>query len=134
MPNKVSIGSKIKQIRQEKNMSQEFVVERLSELDVIMSRETLSKIETNKRSISAIELDALCNIFSVDISEFFEEEDDDLVTLFRKKRDLSEETLKELENLEDLIKMAIGQKEIFYGQFKVNKRTPLWKDCWLWKI
>ena len=67
------IGKKLKAIREEKGLSQSKVVKQLVEQDINMSRSTC-KIETNSRSISAIELNALCNIFDIDIRIFHEEE------------------------------------------------------------
>lgn len=83
MPKDFEIGKKIKTIREEKGLSQSAVVEKLIEQDINMSRETLSKIENNSRSISAVELKAISDVLDVDISDFFHEEDsDDLVTFF----------------------------------------------------
>lgn len=107
------IGKKLKAIREEKGLSQSKVVKQLVEQDINMSRETLSKIETNSRSISAIELNALCNIFDVDIGEFFhEEEEDDLVTFFRKKN-FSQNSLEEISELQEMVKVFINQEKIY---------------------
>lgn len=54
MTNALPIGLKIKAVREERGLSQAEVVERLAEQNVNMSRETLSKIENNNRTISAI--------------------------------------------------------------------------------
>ena len=91
-----------------------------------MSRETLSKIENSNRTVSAVELNAICKVLNIDINILFEdEEDDDLVTLFRKKN-FSEKTIEEVEKLQDMIKMFIYQKKIYNGEFKLQKRKPLW--------
>lgn len=108
------IGEMIKAIREEKKLSQSLVVGRLAEYDITMSRETLSKIETNSRSISAIELNAISHVLGVDIGEFFLEEKskDDLVTFFRKKK-FSNDILKEISNLQDIVKIFIEQERIY---------------------
>jgi len=129
MSEDIPIRLKIKAIREARGLSQIEVVERLAEKGINMSRETLSKIENGNRTISAVELNALCKVLNIDINILFEEdEDDDLVTLFRKKN-FSEKTVEEVEKLQDMIKMFIYQKKIYNGEFKPQKRKPLWEEC-----
>jgi transcriptional regulator with XRE-family HTH domain len=129
MANKIPIGFRIKAFREAKGLSQAEVAERLAGQNVNMSRETLSKIENNSRIISAIELNAVCKVLSIDMNTLFREyEDDDLVTLFRRSN-YSEETLEEVEKLQDMIKAFIYQKKMFFGEFKPQKRRPLWEEC-----
>ena len=129
MTNALPIGLKIKAVREERGLSQAEVVERLAEQNVNMSRETLSKIENNKRTISAIELNAISKVLNVDMNTLFEDNEDyDLVTLFRKKN-FSEKTITEVEKLQDMIKVFIYQKKIYNGEFKPQKRKPLWEEC-----
>ena len=110
------IGKKIKAIREEKKLSQSKVVEKLVQYDINMSRETLSKIENNSRSISAIELNALCKVLDVDIKDFFQdEEDEDLVTFFRK-RNFSQNTLEEISEFQEMVKMFIKQEKIYHEE------------------
>lgn len=110
------IGKKIKSIRQEKRLSQSFVVEKLKELDINISRETLSKMENNNRSISAIELKAISDVLGVDISDFFyKEEPGDLVTFFRKKN-FSKDSLKEISKLQDMVKVFINHEKMYKGE------------------
>ena len=107
------MGKKIKAIREEKKLSQSKVVEKLVQYDINMSRETLSKIENNSRSISAIELNALCKVLDVDIKDFFQDEkDEDLVTFFRK-RNFSQNTLEEISEFQEMVKMFIKQEKIY---------------------
>jgi len=127
MPSINELGAKIRAAREEKAFSQSEVVEKLMEKGINMSRETLSKIENGNRSISAVELNVLCNILSIDINSLFDEEDD-LVTLFRK-RNFSESTINEIGKLQDMIKVFIYQKKIYNGEFKPIKRKPLWEEC-----
>lgn len=129
MSKDIPIGLKIKAIREARGLSQIEVVERLAEKGINMSRETLSKIENGNRTVSAVELNAICKVLNIDINILFEdEEDDDLVTLFRKKN-FSEKTIEEVEKLQDMIKMFIYQKKIYNGEFKPQKRKPLWEEC-----
>ena len=129
MSKDIPIGLKIKAIREARRLSQIEAVERLAEKGINMSRETLSKIENGNRTVSAMELNAICKVLNIDINILFEdEEDDDLVTLFRKKN-FSEKTVEEVEKLQDMIKMFIYQKKIYNGEFKPQKRKPLWEEC-----
>jgi len=129
MSEDIPIGLKIKAIREARGLSQIEAVERLAEKGINMSRETLSKIENGNRTVSAVELNAICKVLNIDINILFEEdEDDDLVTLFRKKN-FSEKTVEEVEKLQDMIKMFIYQKKIYNGEFKPQKRKPLWEEC-----
>ena len=129
MSKDIPIGLKIKAIREARGLSQIEAVERLVEKGINMSRETLSKIENGNRTVSAVELNAICKVLNIDINILFEEdEDDDLVTLFRKKN-FSEKTIEEVEKLQDMIKMFIYQKKIYNGEFKPQKRKPLWEEC-----
>lgn len=128
MSKDIPIGLKIKAIREARGLSQIEVVERLAEKEINMSRETLSKIENGNRTVSAVELNALCKVLNIDINILFEDDDDDLVTLFRKKN-FSEKTIKEVEKLQDMVKVFIYQKKIYAGEFKPQERKPLWEEC-----
>ena len=129
MAKDILIGLKIKEFREAKGLSQLDTVEKLASNGIIMSRETLSKIENGNRTVSAVELNALCKVLNIDINNFFEEDkDEDLVTLFRKKN-YSEKTVKEVMKLQDMIKIFIYQKKIFKGEYKPPKRKPLWEEC-----
>lgn len=129
MAKDIPIGLKIKAVREARGLSQVEVVERLAKQDVNMIRETLSKIENGNRTVSAVELNGLCKVLNIDMNTLFEEyEDDDLVTLFRKKN-FSEKTIKEVEKLQDMVKVFIYQKKIHTGEFKPQERKPLWEEC-----
>lgn len=105
------------------------MVKRLSEKNLNISRETLSKIENGHRTISAIELNVLCQVLDIDMNSLFKEyEEDDLIKLFRKSN-FSQKTLEELEKLQDMLKMFIYQKKLYEGKFKPQKRKPLWEEC-----
>lgn len=123
------IGTKIKNLREEKGLKQNELVDKLTEKRINISRETLSKIENNSRTISAIELNAICNVLNVRIDVIFSEEEEDLVTLFRRKGIFSNDTLEEIENLQGMIKVFINQEKIYKGEFKPQRRKPLWEEC-----
>lgn len=123
------IGTKIKNLREEKGLKQNELVDKLTEKRINISRETLSKIENNSRTISAIELNAICNVLNVRNDDIFSEEEEDLVTLFRRKGTFSNDTLEEIENLQGMIKVFINQEKIYKGEFKPQRRKPLWEEC-----
>lgn len=129
MTKDIPIGLKIKVSREKSGLSQIETVEKLAENGIIISRETLSKIENGNRTVSAVELNAICKVLNIDINILFEEdENDDLVTLFRKNN-FSVKTVEEVEKLQDMIKMFIYQKKIYNREFKPQKRNPLWEEC-----
>ena len=53
---------------------------------------------------------------------FEDDEDDDLVTLFRKKN-FSEKTIKEVEKLQDMVKVFIYQKKIYAGSLNHKRES-----------
>ncbi len=113
MPQEYQIGKRIKAIREEKGLSQSKVVEKLKEYDIKMSRETLSKIENNSRSVYAIELKALSKVLDVDINDFFhEEEAEDMVTFFRK-RNFSNKALEEISKLQEMVKVFLKHERMY---------------------
>lgn len=125
-----SIGLNVKTFREAKGLNQNQLVDRLLEKNIRMSRETLSKIENDNRTVSAIELAAICDILGISYDEFFKEinNDEDLTTLFRKKGDFSEATIEEIEVLQEMIKVFINQECVFKNECNSKKREPLWKE------
>lgn len=122
------LGKKIKNLRESKKISQQLMVERLKEVDIAISRETLSKIENGNRSISAIELKGFCSVLGVDVEALLgNEEEENLVTLFRRKN-VGEGTLKNIEYLQDMIISFMNQKKILKGEIAQKTTTPLWKE------
>jgi transcriptional regulator with XRE-family HTH domain len=63
---KVKIGSRIKQLRQENNFSQEVFAD-LCELD----RTYISSIEKGKRNVSIINLEKIANALKISLSTLF---------------------------------------------------------------
>lgn len=127
MLTKELIGDRIKQYREAKEITQQDMVDELKIKDCVMSRETLSKIENGNRSVSAVELSKICDVLGVKIEDILEDDNDDLVTLFRKKKNVTEETLSEIEEVQNIIISFMNQKNIVKkGNFK--KSAPLWKE------
>ena len=103
------------------------MVESLKELGIIMSRETLSKIENGNRTVSAVELKAICSVLDVAVELMLEEyEDDNLVTLFRN-RNMNEDTIKSVEILQDMIISFMNQKSILNTNIS-SGFDPLWRS------
>lgn len=69
----VPIGRNIQNIRMEKGMTQQVVIEQLQLLGSMMSRSTLANIESGKRNIKASDLRLLKELFGVDYAEFFKD-------------------------------------------------------------
>lgn len=69
----VPIGRNIQNIRMEKGMTQQAVIEQLQLLGSMMSRSTLANIESGKRNIKASDLRLLKELLKVDYSEFFKD-------------------------------------------------------------
>lgn len=65
-------GPKIKEIRDKTNMTQRELVSKLEERGVYITPCTLSKIETQKRSITDIELSAFSRALEVGIDELID--------------------------------------------------------------
>lgn len=123
----VIIGGRIKESREDKKISQQLMVDRLKDLGISMSRETLSKIENGNRTVSAVELKAICSVLDQDVEALLQDsEDDSLVTLFRK-RNLNEEAIKGVETLQEMIMSFMNQKKILNSNTITNVE-PLWRS------
>jgi len=121
------IGLRIKQAREDKKLNQAQLVEMLNTYGIVMSRETLSKIENGSRSISALEIKAICGALSLEAESLLEEEqEDNLVTLFRKNEKY-QDALPEIEELQEMVKGFIYQKKLYDGKISVKKQTPMWR-------
>lgn len=125
MLNSDSIGLKIKTIREQKQISQDKVVEQLIKNGININKEILNSIENGERILSAYELDTLCKILDININKLFTEEEDLISSL--KKNNFSEKTVQEVENLYDMIKLFISQKKIYNKEYIPNQNKPLWK-------
>lgn len=120
------IGGRIKDIRENNKISQQLMADKLRDLGISMSRETLSKIENGNRTVSAVELKAICSVLNVDVESLLEDnEDDSLVTLFRKRK-MNEEAIKSVETLQEMIMSFMNQKKILNTKTMINVE-PLWR-------
>lgn len=123
----VIIGGRIKESREDKKISQQLMVDRLKDLGISMSRETLSKIENGNRTVSAVELKAICSVLDLDVEILLQDsEEDSLVTLFRK-RNMNEEAIKGVETLQEMIMSFMNQKKILNSNTITNVE-PLWRS------
>lgn len=68
----VPLGRNIQNIRMQKNLTQQEVVEKLQLMGSSMSRSTLANIESGRRNIKASDLKLLKNILQVEYDCFFE--------------------------------------------------------------
>ena len=103
-----SIGFNIKTLREEKGLNQNQLVDKLLEKNIRMSRETLSKIENDNRTVSAIELAAICDILGVSYDEFFKEIDNDEFNHHWKKGNLAKPSGKAV--LQEMIQILLIER------------------------
>ncbi|WP_316572044.1 helix-turn-helix transcriptional regulator [Neobacillus sp. YIM B06451] len=123
------IGNKIKELRSQKGLTQNDISDQLSQQGINISRETFNKIENGNRSISVIELNAICKVLNVTVDDLVKdlEENNDLVTLFRKGHELSEEDEEFLDDFQLMARSLIAQEKIYHDKIKRTPRRPLWK-------
>lgn len=118
------VGERIKNAREEKRISQKLLCDMLQEVGIEISRETLSKIENGSRIVSAIEIKKIADVLGFDPQKFLEEEEEqDLVMLFRRSGRFGksdEECLEELDEIQFFLKSFIRQKAIHEGKIKVR--------------
>lgn len=65
------IGNKLKEIRKEKNMSQQDLSNKLETLAIYICRGSISRIEDQSRTVTDIELWGLSQVLSTPIEDFF---------------------------------------------------------------
>ena len=65
------IGDKVRQLRKEKNLSQQQLSEKLETLAIYICRGSISRIEDHTRTVTDIELYGLSQVLSTPIQEFF---------------------------------------------------------------
>lgn len=119
------VGERIKNAREEKKISQKLLCDMLQEVGIEISRETLSKIENGSRIVSAIEIKKIADVLGFDPQKFLEEEEEqNLVMLFRRSGrfdESDEECLEQLDEIQFFLKSFIRQKAIHEGKIKVRK-------------
>ena len=70
--NKYNIGTNIRKYRMQNKLTQEQTVAKMQLLGLEMSRSSYSQLECGLYNIKVSELLALCEIFHVNIEDFFE--------------------------------------------------------------
>ena len=102
------IGSKIKDARQEANMSQK----QLAELVGFDSSTAISLIEAGQRKVSIEDIEKIGKILQKDIKFFLgkKNEEVDLKYALRADKDLSKEAKDSIANFIDFIKQKDGEK------------------------
>lgn len=65
------IGTKVKQLRLEKHLSQQQLSARLETLAIYICRGSISRIEDGSRTVTDIELFGLSQVLSTPIEDFF---------------------------------------------------------------
>lgn len=66
------ISNRLKALRKEHGMSQRDLATRLQLKGYDMDKNVVTRIETNKRYVTDIELTALCEVLDIDFSELIE--------------------------------------------------------------
>lgn len=124
------IAERICNSRKRLGYSQDQLVLLLEGQGVRISRETISKIENGARSVSALEIKAICEVLQINLDDFLrEEKETDLVVLYRKYRKVeSAEAENELRVLQDMIRDFSNQMKINRGEIKMREYQPLWKE------
>lgn len=122
------IGNRLKQRREDIKMSQKELTELLEEKGLKMSRETISKIESGSRATNAIEIKAICGLLRVSAEDIMrEDEEQDLVSLFRSQGKISDDAMAEIGEIQNFIKDLIAQKKINDGSLTFKKTSPSWR-------
>ncbi len=123
------IGDRLRKRREEIKMNQKDLAILLEEKGIKISRETISKIESGLRATNAIEIKAICEILRVTAEEIMREEDEqDLVSLFRSQGKISDEAMEEIGDIQIFIKDLIAQKKINDGSMTFKKNIPSWRS------
>lgn len=121
------IGARIQSGRVACGLNQVQLSDKLKEQGLHISRETISKIESGDRPLSAMELPVFAAVLSVSVTELLREEmTEDLVTLFRRKAGVKIVS-EEISEIQDMMKALIKQKQLHEGKLIVRKREPIWR-------
>ena len=71
--NKNLIGDKVRELRKEKNLSQQQLSEKLETLAIYICRGSISRIEDKTRTVTDLELYGLSQILDTPIEDFFKQ-------------------------------------------------------------
>ena len=123
------IGRRIKLRREFLKMSQKDMALLLEEKGLKLSRETISKIENGSRATNAIEIKAIGEIIGISAEELMQEnEEKDLVSLFRSRgKELPQNTIEEIVEIQEFFKSIIVQKKINSGEIKIKRFESSWR-------
>ena len=66
------IGSKLKQLRKERNLSQQQLSDKLETMAIYICRGSISRIEDGSRTVTDIELYGLSKVLATPINNFFD--------------------------------------------------------------
>ena len=123
------IGKRIQQRREDIKMSQKELTQLLVEKGLKMSRETVSKIENGSRATNAIEIRVICEVLRASAEDIMkEDEEQDLVSLFRSRGVISGGAMNEIGDIQVFIKDLIAQKKISSGVMTFGRITPSWRN------
>lgn len=107
--NKMDIGSRLKQLRKSKGLTAAQLADKVN-----ITREHLSSVENNIKTISLSTLQKICDTLDISMTDFFAEEDElgpEFRELLNNAKHLSPEQLKKLNDfLKSLITDDINEK------------------------
>lgn len=69
------IGSRVKQLRQAKGLSQQALSDKLETMAIYVCRGSISRIEDKQRTVTDIELYGLAKVLDVPMEDLFEDRD-----------------------------------------------------------
>lgn len=112
--NPILVGARIKERRKELGLSQEEFSGKMVMEGLPLSREVVSNIEMGKRIINVVEMSVIMKVLDLNIESFLDEDENEvnLVTLFRKKEELTEEDEWFLEDFQMIVSAMIKQEEL----------------------
>ncbi|MFW6025155.1 MAG: helix-turn-helix domain-containing protein [Candidatus Woesearchaeota archaeon] len=123
--NKKSLGLKIKQLREEKGFTQEALVEKLLKKNVQITKNYLDEIENNKKSASAVELEAICKILDVEMDVLFNLKSFGLIKKLEKRKELNKKEANEAKRLQLFLDALFEQENIYKKRCKSSMQESL---------
>ncbi|PKM94242.1 MAG: XRE family transcriptional regulator [Firmicutes bacterium HGW-Firmicutes-1] len=124
------LGLKLKEHRESKDLSQKELASLLLEKGINLTRESISKIESGKRLVNAIELRVIAETLNTNTETLLgeEEEEINLVGLCRRNGDIevTEEVEWALDDLWYFMTTIARQKKLYKGEIKIEKNEPSW--------
>ncbi|MHB1043661.1 MAG: helix-turn-helix domain-containing protein [Eubacteriales bacterium] len=112
IPTFSEIGALIRELREERGMSQEQLATKLG-----LSRPVVTKIEGGKKAINSLELRQIADILGVTtdaLTDLGEKEEETLVGRFRARQNNDDKALeKSVEQIEHIFKEILGQMKLW---------------------